>query len=154
MIMNPYLIAAVIAITSATTWQICEWKHDSEKVAEVVDRIEVKQKQIEVSDLIVEETIKKVNKTAPILREIHEKIIRIKTSYCELDPVTTGLLISAVSSRLSKDSSVPSTETPRNYTITCKAFAGWAVKQIEKYRLAQELNNGLIKVDKKMFSVK
>ena len=149
--MNPYLIAAVIAITSATTWQICEWKHDSEKVAEVVERTEVKQKQIEASDLVVKKTIENVNKTAPILREIHEKIIRVKTNNCELDHITTGLLISAVSPRLSASSSLPSPDATRNYTITCKDFAAWAVKQIEKYRFAQELNKGVLKYDKELF---
>ena len=151
--MNPYLIAAVIAITSATTWQICEWKHDSEKVAEVVDRIKVKQKQIEATDLVVKKTIENVNKTAPILREIHEKIIRVKTNNCELDPVTTGLLIRATSSRLSKSASLPSAETTRNHTITCKAFAGWAVKQIEKYKKAQIINQGIMEWDNEMFAM-
>lgn len=148
--MNPYLIAAIIAITSATTWQICEWRHDSEKVGEAVGRIEIKQKQVEVAGLVVEKTIKNVNKLAPKLREIHEKIIRVKTNNCILDAVTTSLLISATSSRLSKTASLPAPANAGSYTVSCKTFAGWAVKQIEKYEKAREINKGVIEWDEKL----
>lgn len=149
--MNPYLIAAIIAITSATTWQICEWKHDAEKTEEVVERLDANKIQVAISDKIVKKTIIKQKELKPKLDKIHEKIIRIKVTSCELDSHTSRLLHRATREGLPESTSLSSSANARNSAVSCAKFAEWAIKVIKQYKEAKALDQGFIEWDREQF---